>query len=68
MNIKQIKDAVDAGLPVRWTNDGYHVTSDDLGQYLITYQPNQHTIGLTNKAGDSLNGQPEDFYIKEERS
>jgi hypothetical protein len=38
MNIAQIKAAVDAGQSVRWSNDGYHVTRDTLGQYLITFQ------------------------------
>ncbi|MGH1416335.1 MAG: hypothetical protein ACRBB0_22795 [Pelagimonas sp.] len=65
MTIEEIQAAVDAGKPVRWANDGYHVTKDCHGQYLITFQPNQNTIGLTNRAGDKLNGQPEDFYIAE---
>ena len=56
MTIEEIKTAVDAGKPVRWSHDGYHVTRDSLGQYLITFQPNQNTIGLTNRAGDKLNG------------
>ncbi|MGB3245610.1 MAG: hypothetical protein WBB25_13830 [Sulfitobacter sp.] len=65
MTIEEIKAAVDAGKPVRWSNDGYHVTKGRDGQYLITFQPNQNTIGLTNRAGDKLNGQPDDFYIAE---
>ena len=63
MNIADIKAAVSAGQPVRWVNDAYHVTRDQLGQYLITFQPNQHCIGLTSRSGERLNGQPEDFYI-----
>jgi hypothetical protein len=65
MNIAQIKAAVDAGQNVRWSNDGYHVTRDTLGQYLITFQANQHCFGLTNRAGTRMNGAPEEFYIKE---
>ena len=65
MTIEEIKAAVDAGLPVRWVHDGYHVTRDGLGQYLITFKPNQNCIGLTNRAGDCLNGQSDDFYIAE---
>ena len=65
MNIQDIKDAVNSGKPVRWSNNGYHVTRDSHGQFNITFQPNQHTIGLTNRAGDRLNGKPEDFYIEE---
>jgi hypothetical protein len=66
MNIAEIKAAVDADKPVRWANDGYHITRDSLGQYLITFQANQHCIGLTNRAGDKLNGKPDEFYIKEQ--
>ena len=36
MTIEEIKAAVDAGKPVRWSNDGYHVTKGRDGQYLIT--------------------------------
>lgn len=46
MTIEEIKAAVDAGKHVRWSNDGYHVTKGRDGQYLITFQPNQNTIGL----------------------
>ena len=63
MSIEQIKAAVDAGQPVRWSNDGYHVTRDTLGRYLITFQQNQHCIGLTNQSGTRLNGKPTEFYI-----
>lgn len=65
MNIQDIKDTVNSGKPVRWSNNGYHVTRDSHGHFYITFQPNQHTIGLTNRAGDRLNGKPEDFYIEE---
>lgn len=65
MNIQDITDAVNSGKPVRWVNNGYHVTRDELGQFHITFQTNQHSIGLTNRAGDKLNGKPEEFYIEE---
>lgn len=65
MNIQEIKDAVDAGKPVRWTNNGYHVTRDNLGQFHITFQHNNSSVGLTNRAGTRLNGKPTDFYIQE---
>lgn len=32
MNIQEIKDAVNSGKPVRWVNNGYHVTRNDLGR------------------------------------
>ena len=63
MTIEQIKGAVDLGLSVKWANDGYDVIKDSLGQYLIKYRPTGHCIGLTNAAGDNLNGQPEQFYV-----
>ena len=63
MNIAEIKAAVDAGQNVRWSNDGYHVTRDTLGQYSITFQASQHCIGLTNRAGTRLNGQQDEFFI-----
>lgn len=45
--LQAVKDAVDAGKPVRWENDGYHVTKDCLGQYLVTFRPNGYCVGLT---------------------
>lgn len=67
MNIQEIKDAVNAGKPVRWVHDLYHVTRDRSGNYLITFKRNreENCIGLTNRAGTKLNGQPKDFYIQE---
>lgn len=63
MTIDEIKAAVEAGKPVRWANDGYYVHKDRFGQYLITFEPNGYTTGLTNKKGDKLNGKPDEFYI-----
>ena len=63
MTIQEIKEAVDKGLRVHWSNPGYIVIKDSLGQYLIKYLPNDHCIGLTNRAGDQLNGRPEDFFV-----
>lgn len=53
---------VDAGKAVRWQNDRYRVYCDCLGQYLITFQSNGSTVGLTNKAGE-LTDKSESFYI-----
>lgn len=66
MTLDQIKTAVDAGKQVCWKNEGYRVICDSLGQYLIVFRPNEYTVGLTNREGYSLNGQPRDFYILEE--
>lgn len=62
MNIAEIKQAVDAGLTVHWANRGYRVIKDSIGQYLIKFDPNGHCIGLTNRAGDTLNGQEHEFF------
>jgi len=63
MNIAEIKAAVDAAKTVHWCHTGYVVHKDDLGQYLITFPANGSSIGLTNAAGNQLNGQEKDFYI-----
>ena len=64
MSIETIQSAVNADLPVRWSNDGYHVIRSG-NEYLIKFQPNGSCVGLTNRAGDCLNGTPDEFYIKE---
>ena len=65
MNIAEIKAAVDAGKSVHWANEGYRVHRDGLGQYLITFVPNDSTIGLTDRSGKQLNGAEADFFILE---
>ena len=63
MNIAEIKAAVDAGKFVHWSNEGYVVRKDILGQYLIIFEPNGSAIGLTGQSGCHLNGQEEDFFL-----
>lgn len=63
MKIAEMKSAVDAGKTVHWANEGYLVHKDDLGQYLITYQPNGSTIGLTGGSGERPNGDEADFFV-----
>ena len=63
MNIAEIKAAVDAGKSVYWSNAGYVVRKDILGQYLIIFEPNGSAIGLTDKSGCRLNGQEEGFFL-----
>lgn len=65
MNLQEIKDALAAGKEVRWKNDAYvvHKAGD---QYMITFIHNDSTIGLTWRDGVTMNGEPEDFYVKEE--
>jgi hypothetical protein len=63
MTLQEIKQAVDAGNRVHWSNAGYVVTHDRLGQYLITFLQNGSAIGLTNRDGTRLNGKPDEFFI-----
>lgn len=65
MTLEQITAAVDAGKVVHWSNDGYRVIRDGLGQYLIGWSigaPDEYYIGLTWQDGITLNGAPLDFY------
>ena len=63
MNITEIKTAVDAGKFVHWSNEGYVVSKDTLGQYLIVFEHNGSAIGLTDHSGGRLNGQEEEFFL-----
>ncbi len=63
MTLVEIRSAVDAGNRVHWMNNGYVVTRDCLGKYLITFTRNGSAIGLTNRDGTRLNGRPEEFFI-----
>jgi len=63
MTLNQIKGAIALGLSVKWSNDGYDVIQDSLGQYLIKYKPNGFCFGLTHSNGITLNGQESQFYV-----
>ena len=63
MTLEEIKAAIDAGRTVHWANTGYRVQKDSLGQYLITFEPNGSTIGLTDRSGQRLNGKAAEFFI-----
>jgi len=65
MNITEIKTAVDAGTSVHWSNEGYVVRKDTLGQYLIVFEHNGSAIGLTDRSGGRLNGQEEEFFLSD---
>ena len=54
---------VDAGKSVHWSNEGYVVRKDRLGQYLIVFEVNGSVIGLTDRSGGRLNGQEEAFFL-----
>ena len=65
MNIAEIKTAVDAGKSVHWSNEGYVIRKDTLGQYLIVFEHNGSAIGLTDRSGGRLNGREEDFFLSD---
>jgi hypothetical protein len=63
MTLEQIKQAVDAGNVVHWSNEFYTVKKVQDTNYLIV-AVNGHAIGLTWQDGVTLNGNERDFYIK----
>jgi hypothetical protein len=69
MTLDEIKAAVDRGETVCWSNDGYEVRRYVIGARPPTYDivcvHNSHAIGLTWLDGVTMNGDPEDFYIKD---
>ena len=65
MTLSEIKEAVDAGKTVHWSNALYSVIPS-CGDYLIKCSSNNHCIGLTWQDGVTMNGKEEDFYIKPE--
>ena len=68
MTLQEIKDAVRSGKKVYWANKGYEVrlhhfrNGDE--QWLITFTPNNHSIGLTHLDGVTINGAPEEFFTE----
>ena len=63
MTLEQIKEAVDAGKLVRWSNENYDVIKTSLGHYLIRCERNQNYCGLTHRDGVTMNGHEDQFYI-----
>jgi hypothetical protein len=67
MNREELVAAMDAGLPVRWKNDGYQLFRGTSGEYLKTFKPNGWTIGVFHRDGIGMNVDPKDCYIKESK-
>lgn len=65
MTLEEIKAAVDAGKTVCWANTAYEVQKWSTG-YIVVYIHNDSAIGLTWRDGVTMNGKPEDFFIKEQ--
>ena len=66
MNLEEIKRAVDSGLSVCWSHEGYDVLKNDKGWYYVKCNGNNHIIGLTWRDGVTMNGEECDFFIKSE--
>lgn len=67
-SLAEIKEAVDRGENVYWSNSNYKVIKDSIDQYYIWSQSNDSYIGLTYTDGETLNGDLEEFYIKEDNN
>jgi len=44
--LQQVKDTVDQGVDVYWTNAGYKVVKQPWDEYLIVCTHNGHCVGL----------------------
>ena len=63
MTLQEIKQAIEEGQKVCWSNSLYEVTKDKHNEYFITRTSNNHSIGLTWMDGETMNGKEEEFYI-----
>ena len=64
MTREELIVAIDNNKEVRWQNDNYKLYKDRIGQYLITSQFNDYTVGIFHRVGDGMNVDPKDCYIK----
>jgi len=63
MTLEEIKKAIADDKTVHWASDIYEVILDDIGQYLIKCELNDHCIGLTWLDGVTMNGDEDQFFI-----
>lgn len=63
MTLDEIKQAVLAGKTVNWDNQGYRVIVCQEMWY-IEHIRSGDVIGLTHLDGVTLNGEPEEFFLK----
>ena len=67
MTIEEIKQVVDNGEIVYWSNKAYTVIKDNRGEYYIVCSLNNHSIGLHGVKGgrfeNVLNGEESDFFV-----
>jgi hypothetical protein len=64
MTLEEIKEAVTSGKKVNWINKAYEVIVDNKDRFLIRCTINDSYIGLTHIDGVTLNGNEDEFYIK----
>ena len=65
MTFDEIKAAVERGDTVHWSNEGYTVVKDKIGQWLIIWNRGgygESCTGLTWADDTTVNGQPEEFF------
>ena len=65
MTREELIGAIDNNKEVRWQNDNYKLYKDRIGQYLITSQFNDYTVGIFHRVGDGMNVDPKECYIKD---
>lgn len=63
MNLNEIKRAIEAGSKVYWSNLGYEVIKDNIGQYLIHCNINDTYIGLTHRDNVTMNCNSESEFF-----
>jgi hypothetical protein len=64
MTLEEIKEAVTSGKKVNWINKAYEVIVDKRGEFMIKCTINNSYIGLTQINGVTLNGNEDEFHIK----
>lgn len=62
MNLQQIKQAIEEGKKVYWSNTMYEVIKCPKNDYLIRCSSNNYCIGLTWADDITMNGKEEDFF------
>ena len=63
MKLQAIKEAIEEGKNVHWSNSLYQVIKTKNDTYIIYCKSNGYCIELTHKDNLTLNGKQDDFYI-----
>ena len=63
MTLNEIKQAVDNGTKVYWSNPSYEVIKDKNGQYLIVRKSTGFAMSLTWADGTILSGKEYEYFI-----